>query len=124
MLADSTSFGFRKFRSVHDACDYTYTILRDEHSAEWILEADIQGCFDNISHEWLIDNIPMDKSVLKQFLKIWLYLQPTSLCISQSTAQGGVISPILANMALDGIEKMLGENFLEVSKRQDIQTKV
>ena len=110
-LGDSTSFGFRKFRSAHDACDYTWTILRDEHSAEWILESDIKGCFDNISHEWLIENIPMDKSVLKQFLKSGFIFNRHLFATDRGTAQGGVISPILANMALDGIEKMLGEKF-------------
>ena len=44
-LADSTSFGFRKFRSTHDACTYAFVTLRDEHSAKWVLEADIKGCF-------------------------------------------------------------------------------
>lgn len=110
-VADSTSFGFRKLRSVHDACDYTYTILRDEHSAEWILESDIQGCFDNISHEWLIEHIPMDKSVLKQFLKASYIFNQHLFASDRGTAQGGVISPILANMALDGIEEILAENF-------------
>jgi len=67
--ADICSFGFRKYRSSHDACQYAFTCLSTKNSAEWVLEVDIKGCFDNINHEWLLDNIPMDKSVLKQFLK-------------------------------------------------------
>lgn len=110
-LADSTSFGFRKFRSAHDACDYAYTTLHNEYSAEWILEADIKGCFDNISHEWLIENIPMDKSILKQFLKAGFVFNRHLFSSDRGTPQGGVISPILANMTLDGIEKMLAEEF-------------
>jgi len=67
--ADRTSFGFRKFRSTHDACEYAFLYLCKENSPVWVLEGDIKGCFDNISHQWLLDNTPMDKSVLKQFLK-------------------------------------------------------
>ena len=67
--ADRKSFGFRKGRSAHDACEYIFQIYSRRYSPEWVLEGDIKGCFDNISHEWLLENIPMDKSILKQFLK-------------------------------------------------------
>jgi len=66
---DRTSFGFRKFRSSHDACEQVFVCTCKKNSPEWILEGDIKGCFDNISHQWLTDNISMDKSILKQFLK-------------------------------------------------------
>jgi len=66
---DKRSFGFRKFRSTHDACQQVFHYLCRETSPVWILEGDIKGCFDSISHQWLIDNIPMDDSILKQFLK-------------------------------------------------------
>ncbi len=110
-LADSTSFGFRKFRSTHDACEYAFITLHNEHSAEWILESDIKSCFDSISHEWLIEHIPMDKSILKQFLKAGFVFNRHLFASDRGTPQGGVLSPILANMALDGIEKMLAEVF-------------
>ncbi len=42
---------------------------KQENSAQWILEGDIKGCFDNINHQWLLTNIPMEKSILTQFLK-------------------------------------------------------
>ncbi|HEX7628245.1 MAG TPA: reverse transcriptase domain-containing protein [Candidatus Methanoperedens sp.] len=61
---DRTSFGFRKFRSTYDACEQVFFCLCRENSPEWVLEGDIKGCFDNISHQWLIDNIPIDKSIL------------------------------------------------------------
>ena len=67
--ADMKSFGFRKGRCCQDACEYIFAALSRKVSPEWVLEGDIKGCFDNISHEWLIENIPMDKSILKQFLK-------------------------------------------------------
>ena len=67
--ADAKSFGCRKGRSTHDAFEYIFTALNRKTSPQWVLEGDIRGCFDHISHGWLIEHIPMDKSVLKQFLK-------------------------------------------------------
>lgn len=109
--ADTRSFGFRKGRSCHDACEYMFAALAKKDSAQWVLEGDIKGCFDHISHEWLIQNIPMDKSVLKQFLKAGFVFNRELFPTDEGTPQGGVISPILANMALDGIQKALYDRF-------------
>ena len=109
--ADKASFGFRKNRSTHDACSQAFTCLSTRYSAQWVLEGDIKGCFDNINHEWLLDNISMDKSILKQFLKSGFvynrHLNPTKA----GTPQGGIISPILANMTLDGIETTIAAKY-------------
>lgn len=80
-------------------------------SPQWVLEGDIKGCFDHISHQWLIDNIPMDKSILKQFLKAGFVFQGELFPTEAGTPQGGIISPILANMALDGMQKLLSDRF-------------
>ena len=114
--ADTKSFGFRKGRSCQDACEYIFTALSRKFSPTWVLEGDIKGCFDNISHQWLIDNIPMDKSILKQFLKAGFVFKDKLFATDEGTPQGGVISPILANMALDGIQKVLVEKFDTNSK--------
>jgi len=111
VTADTKSFGFRKGRSCQDACEYIFGALSRKVSAEWVLEGDIKGCFDHISHEWLIENIPMDKSVLKQFLKAGFVFENELFPTDDGTPQGGVISPILANMALDGMQKMLADRF-------------
>jgi RNA-directed DNA polymerase len=113
---DRTSFGFRKYRSTHDACEQVFVCMCREHSPEWILEGDIKGCFDNISHQWLIDNIPMDKSVLKQFLKAGYIFERQLFPTEAGTPQGGIISPILANITLDGIEKLLADKYHKKSK--------
>jgi RNA-directed DNA polymerase len=109
--ADKRSFGFRKFRSAHDACGQIFSSICLRHSAQWVLEADIKGCFDNISHQWLLDNIPIDKSVLKQFLKAGFVFNRTLFPTKAGTPQGGIISPILANMTLDGIEDLLIDKY-------------
>ncbi len=108
---DRTSFGFRKFRSAHDACQQVFFCMCKENSPQWVLEGDIKGCFDNISHQWLIDNIPMDKSILKQFLKAGYVFDRQLFPTEAGTPQGGMISPILANMTLDGIEKLLADKY-------------
>jgi RNA-directed DNA polymerase len=109
--ADIASFGFRIYRSTHDACAQAFNCLSMKNHAQWVLEGDIKGCFDNINHEWLMDNIPMDKSILKQFLKAGFvynrHLNPTKA----GTPQGGIISPILANMTLDGIEDLIASKY-------------
>lgn len=106
-MSDIRSFGFRKHRSTKDACQQIFLSLSKKNSAQWILEGDIKGCFDNINHQWLLTNVPMDKSILTQFLKAGFvyerHLNPTKA----GTPQGGIISPLLANMTLDGIEKLL-----------------
>ena len=108
---DRTSFGFRKFRSTHDACEYAFQYLCRKDSPEWVLEGDIKGCFDNISHQWLLNNIPTDKSILKQFLKAGYVFERHLFPTDAGTPQGGIVSPILANFALDGIEKILVDKY-------------
>ena len=109
--ADTKSFGFRKGRCAQDACEHIFGALSHKTAPQWVLEGDIKGCFDYISHQWLIENIPMDKSVLKQFLKAGFIFRNELFPTDEGTPQGGVISPILANMALDGMQKVLADRF-------------
>ena len=83
-------------------------------SPQWVLEGDIKGCFDAISHEWLLTHIPMDKTILKKWLKAGYMDQHVLHPTEEGTPQGGIISPVLANMALDGLEKLLQKGFPEV----------
>lgn len=106
-LADHCSYGFRQKRGCHDAIERCYIHLSRKDSATWILEGDIKGCFDNISHQWLIQNIPMDKKVLQQWLKAGFIEDKQLFPTEEGTPQGGIISPTLANMTLDGLENML-----------------
>lgn len=108
-LADPISYGFRPYRSCADAIKKCHSVLVRKISPEWILEGDIKGCFDNISHEWLLDNIPMEKGILKQWLKAG-YLKKQQLFPTEAgTPQGSVISPTLANMVLDGMRKAIDD---------------
>jgi RNA-directed DNA polymerase len=109
--ADLNSYGFRPERSTADAGEQCFTCLAQKASAQWVLEADIQGCFDRISHDWMIANIPTDKVVLKKWLKAGFVYQNKLFPTDSGTPQGGIISPVLANMTLDGLELMLSKKF-------------
>lgn len=107
--ADPNSYGFRIGRSTHDAIEQCFTDLNKGKSPEWILEGDIKGCFDHISHEWLLENIPMDTQILEKWLKCG-YVETRKLFPTDEGApQGGIISPTLMNMTLDGLERLLQE---------------
>jgi RNA-directed DNA polymerase len=105
--ADKRSFGFRPRRSTADAIEQCFSTLCRKDRAEWILEGDIKGCFDNISHDWLMDNVPTDKTILKKWLKAGFVENRQLYPTESGTPQGGIISPVLANMTLDGLEKKL-----------------
>jgi len=109
--ADTHSYGFRKKRSIHDAIGACYNALRLRGSPQWILEGDIKGCFDFIDHDWLLSHIPTRKSKLKQWLKSGYLERGMFNPTKEGTPQGGIISPTLANMVLDGIESLLASRF-------------
>jgi len=108
---DLVSFGFRKFRSTKDAYAYTRICLSRKNSAEYILEGDIKSCFDMISHDWLLNNVPIKKSILSQFLKSGYFENGRLFPTDKGAPQGGPLSPILANMVLNGLEAELGRTF-------------
>jgi RNA-directed DNA polymerase len=103
-LADPNSYGFRPERSTADAIEQCFITLGKRRSPEWILEGDIRGCFDNISHPWLLEHIPMDKRILRRWLQAGYIDEGTLFDSLAGTPQGGIISPALSNMTLDGLE--------------------
>lgn len=109
--ADPNSYGFRPERSTADARGQCFTALAKKDRPQWILEADIKGCFDNISHEWLLENILLDQKILKEWLKAGFIYSGKFTDTETGTPQGGIISPTLANLALDGLEKVINQNF-------------
>ena len=111
VLGDRNSYGFRPERSTADAIAQCFTVLAPKRSAQWILEGDIRACFDKISHDWLLTHIPMEKPILRKWLKAGFMekhiLHPTD----EGTPQGGIASPVIANLTLDGLEKVLNDHF-------------
>lgn len=107
ITGDRHSYGFRRNRCAKDAIWRCLDVLESTPRPRWILEADIEACFDNISHNWLLENVPMDKRILRQFLKAKYMENGRLYPIEKGTPQGGAISPMLCNIALDGLEQLL-----------------
>ena len=106
--ADPNSYGFRRFRSTHDAIEQAFNLLCRKNSANWILDADIRGCFDHISHPWMIENVPMDQSILSQWLKCgFVDMKGKLFPTTAGTPQGGIVSPCLCNWVLDELERVV-----------------
>lgn len=112
--ADPNSYGFRIGRCCQDACEEIFKCTSRKNQNPWVLDADIRGCFDNISHQWLLENVQMEKHVSKEFLKAGYIFNGEMFPTVSGTPQGGVISPILANITLNGMEKLVKE---KVSKK-------
>ncbi len=110
-LADPHSFGFRPERCTADALVYCHTLFSQKNGPKWALEGDIKSCFDKISHEWLLAHIAMEKDILRKWLKAG-YMEKNALhATEEGTPQGGIISPAIANMALDGLSQQLLKRF-------------
>src|SRR5271155_1955352 len=115
-LADGHSYGFRLERCCADALDECHKILRgpngrDSRGPDWILEGDIKSCYDRIGHGWLRDHIFMDQEVLGKWLKAGYLEKQVLFATTEGTPQGGIISPVLANRTLDGLQRLLTERF-------------
>ena len=109
--ADPNSYGFRKERSCADALRQCHTTLATKRAPQWILEGDIKACFDRIDHEWLLANIPMEKAMLRKWLKSGYMEKQVFHTTDEGTPQGGIISPVLANLTLDGLETLLRQRY-------------
>jgi RNA-directed DNA polymerase len=103
--ADPNSYGFRPYRRCADAQGQSYCVLARKTSPVWILEGDIKGCFDEISHEWILGNILLDKEIINKWLKAGYIDKAKLFPTRKGIPQGGIISPTLANMVLDGLEE-------------------
>lgn len=116
-LADHQSYGFRRERSPADAMERCFLLFSRKTSPQWILEGDIKGCFDAISHTWLLTHIPMEKALLEKWLKAGFMEQGILFPTEAGTPQGGICSPVLANMTLDGLEQKLRDAFPRTTLR-------
>ena len=89
-MTDRNSYGFRAKRSAQDAIEQCFVAVGRKRSAQFILEGDIKSCFDQISHDWLLENIPMDKVVLKKFLKAKFMEKGRLYPVNAGIPQGGL----------------------------------
>ena len=104
------SYGYRLHRSVKDCAVYLWMVTASPTAnRRYILEADIKGFFPSVSHEWLLENVPMDKRILKEFLKAGYMEEAFFHETLEGFPQGSPISPPLANLTLNGLEKILSK---------------
>jgi RNA-directed DNA polymerase len=105
---EANSYGFRPGRGCHDAVEAIFTALNKKGCSEWVLDADISGCFDNIDHDALLEKLPVFTATIRRWLKAGVVEFGKLSDASTGTPQGGVISPLLANIALNGLERVFG----------------
>lgn len=116
--ADPNSYGFRKARSTADAIEQCFNLLARKCAPAWVLEGDIKGCFDNFDFDWILSHIPMDRRILESWLKAGFIENQTLFPTSAGVPQGGIISPTISNMVLDGMERLLREHFPRTSSKK------
>jgi len=122
--SDPNSYGFRRNRSTADAMGQIFVCTSKKASAPWVLEADIRGCFDHINHDWLVRHVPTDKAILRKWLKAGVIHQGHFSPTDEGTPQGGIISPTLANMCLNGLESGLAAHLKARFRSRALKLKV
>ena len=105
--ADPNSYGFRPKRRCADAIAQCFNIFRQPPAATWLLDGAIEGCFDHIAFPWLEQPIPMPKRLLSTWLRRGFGDRGTLFPTTAGVPQGGIISPVISNMVLDGLEDVV-----------------
>ena len=109
-MFEPNSYGFRPGRSCQDAIEQGFNRLNSRRGMDrWVLEADIKGFFDNIDHESILNQLGCfpNRSLIKRWLKAGFIFKGESHSTEKGTPQGGVISPLLANIGLHGLETFI-----------------
>jgi RNA-directed DNA polymerase len=123
-VGDRNSYGFRPARSTHDAIAQSFNLLARADMPQWIMEGDIKGAFDNVSHDWIAGNIPINKVILTSFTKCG-YIEAGELFPTEAgTGQGSPISPTIFNMVLDGMETEIKQAANEIKRRDRKNPKI
>ena len=121
---EAQSYGFRPGRCCQDAIEEVYVALNNGAVGHhhYILDADIQGAFDHLSHDVILHRIgPLPgRELIKQWLQAGYWEHGTLHHTTEGTPQGGVISPLLANIALDGLATRLGKGYRVARYADDI----
>jgi RNA-directed DNA polymerase len=116
-LGDPNSYGFRTERSTADAIEQCFNVLARQHAPQWILEGDIRACFDGISHAWVLAHVPLDKAMLHKWLKAGFIDKHLLYPTEAGVPQGGICSPVIANLTLAGLERLLRAHYPPNTKR-------
>lgn len=111
--SDANSYGFRPYPGAREATAKIRDLLGKDYSPNWLLDADIEKCFDRINHNWLLEHVPIvDREVLQTWLQAGVETGTGIELNGLGVPQGGVISPTLSNIALNGLEKCAQEEHI------------
>jgi len=114
--SDVRSCGFRPYKSVHDAVKYLlYLLAHPTGYYRWILEFDVEKCFDKISHEWLLKHVPINKKIVYGFFKCGVWENGQFLETNAGTPQGGIFSHLN-----EFLFRWIRENYTRQSQISDI----
>jgi RNA-directed DNA polymerase len=121
---ETNSYGFRPGRCTMDAIVALHLTLAQSGASAWLLDADISGCFDNIGHQPLLARLPVFTTAIRRWLKAGTVELGTWKPTTTGVPQGGPLSPLLANAALDGMERLFGAEdkqgrYVPPSRRRD-----
>lgn len=116
-VADAHAYGFRRKRSAQDAVRDIVENFGLLHGRQWVLKADVKGCFDHLSHDWILQNIVFDKTLMRRILKCGYVYQERKYPLYEGMPQGGVLSPTITTFVLSGFEAVLAAEFAEFDVR-------
>ena len=102
--ADRKSFAFRKGRSAFDLNEYIKLAFSGQNAPEWVFIGDVKQCYEHISHDWVLKYIPVYKPILTEFLKAGYFLSGELFPSDEGVGIGCTLSPIIANMVMDGMQ--------------------
>ena len=119
------SYGFRPGRSCHDAIGRIYSISKPHNCKKWVVDADIKGAFDNIRHASILDALAgfPARHLVRQWLKAGVVDRGVFVETPAGTPQGGIVSPLLANIALHGMESAVGVAYERIGGSHRIRSK-
>ena len=90
---EANSYGFRPGRSCQDAIEALHTTLNHRGCSEWVLDADIRGCFDNLDHAALLKQVPVFTTTIRRWLTAGVVELGTVAETETGTPQGGIVTP-------------------------------
>nr|WP_239695531.1 group II intron reverse transcriptase/maturase [Priestia filamentosa] len=107
---EATSYGFRPKRSTHDAISSLFNKLNTNSKKKWVFEGDFLGRFDHLNHHWIVEQTSTfpGNTLIKRWLKMGYIEQDMLHKTTEGTPQGSIVSPLLANIALCGMEEEIG----------------
>ena len=109
-VGDKNSFAFRLGRTRQDAICSIIKMYKNKNSPKMYVYIDVKGFYSNIQHKWIMENVPINKNIMREFLNVGhIFLSELFPASDIGISEGSPLSPTIANYVLDGLEKILGK---------------